>query len=302
MASVVLAGGRDPLVRNVYLRDDPRDEAVRVYVAGQVATVLRFEQPCDPARTRMLAWEGRFEPVVCAGKAVLLVPLQSLDPEERFILLVTLVDGEEVPFTVSGTQGEEERWPDQQVNVFLAPDSRDALQKQLEDSQARERRLLEEVRRRAREDTGDHALAKLLATGAIHQTSFVPRKKRLVKTEEGTEMVVHIFAGKAKAAVLFTVTNHHPSKPWSLLEARLRTPRPGQDQRPPFLFGEERPFALRRSQNEIAPGQCGTVAVVVDKAAFMTNDGLVNTLALELYRHDGAMDTHVLLDRRLLHE
>jgi len=80
-------------VRNVYPRDTPRDETVRVYVAGQVATVLRFQQPCDPARTRMLAWEGRFEPVVCAGKTVLLVPLQSLEPEDRFMLLVTLTGG-----------------------------------------------------------------------------------------------------------------------------------------------------------------------------------------------------------------
>jgi hypothetical protein len=41
-------------VRNVYLRDNPKDKVERVYVTGQVATVLRFQQPCDPERPKML--------------------------------------------------------------------------------------------------------------------------------------------------------------------------------------------------------------------------------------------------------
>jgi hypothetical protein len=80
VASVAVAKDREPRVRNVYLRDNPTDEAERVYVTGQVATVLRFQQPCDPVRTKMLGWESRFEPVECAGKSVLIVPLQTLSP------------------------------------------------------------------------------------------------------------------------------------------------------------------------------------------------------------------------------
>ena len=52
----------------------------------------------------MLAWEGRFEPVACAGKRVLLEPLRDLEPEDRLMLLVTLADGTELPFTVTSQQ------------------------------------------------------------------------------------------------------------------------------------------------------------------------------------------------------
>ncbi len=49
----------------------------------------------------------------CAGKSVLVVPLQNLEPEDRFLLLVTLADGKELPFTVTaiGEKGWER--PDQ---------------------------------------------------------------------------------------------------------------------------------------------------------------------------------------------
>jgi hypothetical protein len=115
VASVAAAGEREPRVRNVYLRDDPKDEAKRVYVTGEVVTVLRFQQPCDP---KMLGWEGRFEPVECVGKRVFVEPLQDLEPEDRFRLWVTLADGTELPFTVTALGKEWER-PDQQVNVYL---------------------------------------------------------------------------------------------------------------------------------------------------------------------------------------
>ncbi len=248
----------------------------------------------------MMGWEGRFEPVACAGKRVLIEPLQALEPEDRFLLVVRLADGTEVPFSLVRATSKEGEWPDQQVNVFIEPDTREALKEQLKETRARERLLEESAYRHDKEDTEDHALAKLLTTGAINQTSFIERRKRLVKTDDGTEIVVRIFAGKAKAAVLFSVTNRHPSKPWSLAEARLRTTGPGEAQRAPFLFGQERPFALRIDRDEIAPGQTGTLAVVVDRSAFQTDDGFVKALALEIYRQDGFMDTYVLLDRRLV--
>ncbi len=231
MASVAVARGREVNVRSAYVfgRQDERVE--RLYVTPEAATVLRFQQPCVAAGTRMLGWEGRFEPVACAGKRVLVEPLQPLEPEDRFILVVMLADGTEVPFTLVGATREEGQWPDQQVNVFLEPDTREALQDQLKNARAREDALREDVRRFYRQDTPDHALAKLLASGAITQTPFKLRGKRVMKDEEGVTTVVQVYAGKAKAAVLFTVTNDNPSKPWSLREARLVTIRPGEEPR-----------------------------------------------------------------------
>jgi uncharacterized protein (TIGR02268 family) len=303
LTSVAVAKDRTPYVRNVYFTDKPEDNAEEVYVTGQVVTVLRLQQPCDPARTKLLGWEGRFEPVACTGKWVLIEPLQSLEPSDRFLLLVTLADGQELPFTVTSIGKQEWERPDQQVNVFLEPESRDALQAELKATRQREEQLLEAVYRHHQEDTADHALAKLLVTGAIRQTSFVERQRRVLTGRGGsTRIVARVYGGKAKAAVLLTVTNTDPARPWSLAEARLQTIRRVEDQEPPFLFGEARPFALRTDRNEIAPGETGTIVVVVDKSAFSTASGLVKALALEFYRHDGLLDTHVVLDRQLVRE
>src|SRR5690349_21618515 len=86
-ASVAVATGRHPVERSLFLSQHPRDDAPRIYVAGRVATVLHFEKPCDAARTRMLGWEGRFEPLLVGGRTVVLYPLQDLTPEDRFMLL-----------------------------------------------------------------------------------------------------------------------------------------------------------------------------------------------------------------------
>ena len=56
---MAVAKDHDLRVRNVHIRDNPKDEAAQVYVTGRVVTVLRLQQPCDPARTKMLGWEGR---------------------------------------------------------------------------------------------------------------------------------------------------------------------------------------------------------------------------------------------------
>jgi hypothetical protein len=77
VASVAVAQERQPISRNLYLWDHPKDEVRPVYVAGDMATVLRFKQPCDRERTKMLGWEGRFEPVECAGTSVLIITAQG---------------------------------------------------------------------------------------------------------------------------------------------------------------------------------------------------------------------------------
>ncbi len=67
----------------------------------------------------MLGWEGRFEPVECVGKKVLIEPLKDLKPEDRLLLVVTLADGSELPFTVTADEARR----DMQVDVYPDLDS-----------------------------------------------------------------------------------------------------------------------------------------------------------------------------------
>src|SRR5688572_649792 len=114
VAPLVGATEREPQIRNVILPSGPDQAARPVYVAGSVATVLRFEKSVDPARTKMVGWEGRFEPLLAGGKSVVLVPLHDLTHEDRFPLVVTLKDGTEVPLTVTAEEGR----VDHQVNLY----------------------------------------------------------------------------------------------------------------------------------------------------------------------------------------
>ena len=294
VASVAGAKDREPNERNLYLSDHPSSEAPEVYVVGGIVTVLRLEQPCDEARTRMLAWEGRFEPVECVGKRVLLEPLHDLKPEDRLMLLVTLADGTELPFTVTSRQeSPSDRTGDQQVNVFRDHKAPKAVLASLYDALGRERVLQEEVERFRKEDSEDHALATLLVKGAEKMTRFRPRLVKLFKSPEGVEVHISVLTSKNrdKAAVVFKVTNNCPLEPWSLMEARLVT----ED------GGEPRPFALRASQVQWRPrGDTGQIAVVMDADAFNSKNG-PERLVLELFREgDGLRQASVQLDPRLL--
>nr|QKW93717.1 hypothetical protein [Vitiosangium cumulatum] len=290
------AGARDrePNERNLYLSDHPGREASDVYVVGGIVTVLRFEQLCDPARTKMLGWEGRFEPVVCAGKRVFLEPLHDIEPEDRFLLLVTLADGTEVPFTVTSRQETtDDRTGDQQVNVFRDREAPKAVLASLHDSLGRERKLAEEVERYQKEDTVDHALAALLVKGAEKMTPFRPRLLKLFKSPDGVEFLISVLTTKNrdKAAVVFTVTNNSPAESWGLMEARLVTE----------AGWERRSFALRASRMHWGPGgESGRIAVVMDANAFNSKGGL-ERLVLELFREgDGLRQAYVLLEPQLL--
>lgn len=292
VASVAVAREREPVERNLILSNHPRDDAPRVYVGGRVATVLRFEQPCDAARTKMLGWEGLFEPLLVGGKAVVLYPLRDLTPSDRFPLLVTLVDGTELHFTVTAhRQTHTEREVDQQVNVFADREGYDAVLSSLYASLKRERELSEEnARYRKEENSVDHAYAALLSNGVVTRTPFVPYRKVYLKDGE-VEMVVRVFRGNKKAAVVFHVTNRDPERSWGLGEARLTS----------VGLGEPRPFALRMDRADISPGSTGTLAIVADKSAFASGKGFVD-LSLELIRHDGLAQAVVLLDHRLVSE
>ncbi len=294
VASMAGAKEREPNERSIFLSDHTSREAPDVYVVGGIVTVLRLEQPCDPARTRMLAWEGRFEPVECAGKRVLIEPLRDLEPKDRLMLLVTLVDGTELPFTVTSRQNTpEDRTGDQQVNVFRDRDAPRAVLAALYDALWREGQLKEEIERYRKEDSVNHALAALLAKGDAKQTPFREQYASLLTSPTGVEFRVSVQASRHrdKAAVVFKVRNNSPTEPWSLMEARLIT----DDGR------EERPFALRASQTYWGPGgQSGRIAVVLDASAFNSKTG-PDRLVLELFRQgDGLRQAWVHLDQQLL--
>jgi uncharacterized protein (TIGR02268 family) len=293
MASVAVTKVREPIERTLILAEHPRTDAHNVYVGGRIATVLRFEKPCDPERTKLLAWEGRFEPLLCGGRSVVLYPLRDLTPEDRFMLLVTLTDGTEIPFTVTAhqqTYGDREI--DQQVNVFADREGYDSVLSSLYRALKSERELREENERyRKEENSIDHAYATLLANGALTKTPF-RQKNTVVLKDAGMDMVVKLFSGEGKAAAVVQLSNTNSDEPWTFGEARLT------------LDGSSRtarPFALRMNGAEIIPGATGRIAVVADKSAFVSEQGLVD-LTLEIFRSDGSQQVVILLDHRLIRE
>ena len=294
MASVVSAKERVPQIRNVTFPHRPDQVARPVYVAGEIATILRFEQHVDPARTKMEGWEGRFDPLGVAGKSVVIMPLHDLTPEDRLPLVVTLVDGTQVPITVTADKDT----VDHQVNLFWDPETVKYLRADLESALGRERYYREETARyRQEENSPDHALAALLVTGATEQTSF--RRKRILVFKESeyldSEAVATVYSGKGKVGVLVSIKNHG-TRAWNLDEARL-TPADG------FWLPDAQKLkcAVRMTPRSIAPGATGAVAIIADKSAFVSASGL-QILALQLIRDDGFVPVFVKLDPALARE
>jgi len=284
MASVATAQDDEPRVRNLYLSDDPRDAAPRVYVGSQAATVLRFEQDVQLAGTQMMGWEGWFEPLLVGGQSVLLAPLQKIRPEDSFLLKVTLVDRTVRTFIVTARESGR---VDQQINVFSDRESSDAVRSRLSESQRRERVLFEENERYRREEISiDHALAALLVRGAVELTPFDHLRTWKVPCE-GIVLEVRHFSTRDgdKSALVFHVANKDPEKPWKLMEARLVS----------AITGKEWPFAMRMERAEIAPGSSGTIAVVADLSAFDFKKG-TEKLVLQLFQSDGLMSAYVTLE------
>lgn len=291
-ASVALARDNQGLaVRTLVLLEHPGAATHRIYVTGQVVTVLRFEQPVDPARTRLLGWEGRFEPLGVDGRKVLLEPLRDLASDEGVPLLVTLKDGMEVPFLVRPAAADEGRKPDQQVNVFKDVERYEAVLSALNSTRQEARALQEENERLRKEETSeDHALAALLASGATTQTPFT-FAEAISGEDEYAKIEVSLFRGKGKAAAVFKVKNLQAKKSWGVQRLRVTT----------LASGSERAAALRATAPEFAPGTSGVFAVVLDGSAF-TEAGQLTNLFLEVYRHDGLRTAYVTLDHNLLGE
>jgi hypothetical protein len=238
----------------------------------------------------MLGWEGRFEPVECVGKKVLVEPLKDVKPEDGFLLVVTLSDGTELPFTVTARN---EQF-DYQVNVFPDNETKGALKSRLTHAESRERVLEEENERfRKQASSIDHALAALLARDALKMTSFVKQYVSLAKNPRGAEILVTALTSKKpdKVAVIINLKNNSPSETWSLMEARLVAEG----------SGEQKPFALRATQENWGPGgESGKIAVVFDASAFDLKDG-PDRLVLELFRQgSGVREAWVFLDRHML--
>lgn len=290
VACVALAQERDRVsVRTILLSEHPDDSTYRIYVRGQVVTVLRFEQPCDPGKTRLMGWEGRFEPLVCAGRHVLLAPLRDLDVDEGIPLLVTLKDGTETPFLLRPPPLETWTRADQQVNVFKDRESYAAMVSALNDARKENTALRQEVERFRKEETSeDHALAALLVSGADRQTPF-KLMDRFSGKDPDSDVDVRVFQGKGKAAVVIKLTNLGSKKSWSMSSARLVTLKSGRD----------REVAVRASTPAISPGTTGTVAFVADGAAFV-EEGQLTSLVLEIYRQDGLRQAIVQLDPYLV--
>lgn len=292
VSSVALASGphEQIVIRTEMISDHPGRSTSSVYVAGQIATVLRFEKEVEPAKTKLLGWEGRFEPLVAGGKMVIIMPLRDLNSDEAVPLLVTLVDGTEIPFIVKPRSFETWGWTDHQVNVFKNPDSFNAVRSSLNDSLKRERELREENERLKQEETSvDHAFAALLLKGQWKKTPF--RSDEVAVLKDGDmDIRIETFSGPGKAAVVVRLTNTYSDEPWRFRDARLIAD---------ISDYTSLPFALRIDRAEIVPGQSGTIAVVMDQNAFESKEGLRN-LALEIFRQDGLRQVLVNVDHRLI--
>ncbi len=251
-----------PMRRALYFSTAPQHEVPELFVSAGIVTTLRFESDCDPSKTKLLGWEGRFEPLLVGGRSVVIVPLKNLDPDDRLMLLVTLMDGTSLPFTVKTS----ETRVDGQVTVFPKPESPEAVRAALEDARKENDVLRDENRRQREEGTSvDHALAALLLNEQIEMTPFREGEKWVLRGD-GVDVEILIFVprknqskvARKKAAVVFNVKNKDPLRPWELQEARLST----------FTTWQPKPFALRTTPSSIPPGKAGRIAIVTDLASF----------------------------------
>jgi uncharacterized protein (TIGR02268 family) len=278
------------VIRTEMISDHPGEPTSSVYVSGQIATVLRFEKDVDPTKTKLLGWEGRFEPLLVGSKVVVIQPIRDLNRDEAVPLLVTLVDGTEIPFIVKPQSFEKWGWTDHQVNIFKDREGYNAVLSSLHASLKRERKLSEENERFKKEENSvDHAYATLLVNGQTKKTPFHSEDVALLKDGD-MEIEVETFSGPGKAAVVIRLKNTYSDDPWRFRDARLIAD---------LTSFDSLPFALRMDRAEIVPGQSGVIAVVMDQSAFESKEGL-RDLALEIFRQDGLRQVVVNVDHRLV--
>lgn len=256
-----------PVIRTLFLSEVPDAAPQRVYVKGQVVTVLRFEQDVAPVRARLLGGDGRFEPLGIVGRTVVLEPRRDLDSEEGSSLLVMLEDKREIPFLIRPPGRWKGRIADQQLNVFKDREGYDAMVSALVESEKENQTLRAENERLYKEESSEaHALAALLTAEAESQTPFKVAE-HFSGRDEGAALEGTVFRGKGKAAVVFRVKNLHAVRSWSMKSVRLVGT---SDSR-------ERAIAVRSSAAVIEPGASGVIGLVVDGSAFLEEGTLTST-------------------------
>jgi len=246
-----------------YAKGEPGQPVQTVHVAAEVATNLMFPSEVNPALTKLIGGEGRFEPLMIAGRSVVVVPLRDLAASESFSLLVTLKDGTLIPLTLHGPGLRDNT--DGQVDVYLDKEDPAAVRQALVMARGRVQSLTAENERHEQEGvSAAHAIATLLAGGRSELTPFVEAGGPRVFHDDGADIKVVTFKPRREgedpglAAVVFRVTNKDPKVPWALDEVRLFA----------ATNGDSKPFALRAAARIVEPGKTEAMAVVIDAKAF----------------------------------
>jgi hypothetical protein len=231
-----------------FAKDQPDQPVQTVHVAGEVSTDLMFPSAVDLAQTKLVGGDGRFEPLMISGRSVVVVPRRDLASDESFSLVVTLMDGTLIPFSLRAPRLHEST--DGQVDVYLNQDDSPAVRHALQLVRSRVEELAAENERHTQEELSvDHALAALLAQGKSELTPFIEANSKSLR-DNGVDIKVITFKRRnrktdpGKAAIVFSVMNKDPKRPWELDEIRLMS----------ATTGDLKAFASRASSPSIGPG------------------------------------------------
>lgn len=269
--------------RSIWVSPDSLERASEVYVVGGTGTLLRFEEDVSPQGTELFGGEGQFELGITEGW-VIVAPRRDLARGDRFLLLVTLKDGTQLPFTIAPASG----LGDGQVNVFAASRTPQALLRELERERERTALLQAELQREREEKVSvDHALAALVVQDETAVAQFVSFERWTFREEPiWVQAVLYSTAEDSpvagKVAVVFDVVNHETSGSWDFQEVRLTT----------LEGGKAKPLAVRVSQNSVAPGKAGRIAVVTDLRSLALEE-TDTTLVFELFRKSGVRQAYI---------
>lgn len=264
------------------------DEPVQaVHVAAEVATTLVLPADVDSLSTRLVGGDGRFEPLMIAGRTIVIIPLRALAEGESFSLIVGLKTGLRIPLTLRRPNHHDPT--DGQVDIYLNQDEAPAIRRALELARSRLTTLTAENERHVQQEGSvDHALAALLAQDRVDLTPFKMAGAKLLQDSDVDLKIVTFIPKKGtdpgKGAVVFRVTNKDSRASWELDEVRLIS----------SLTGDMKPIAVRSSSSSIGPGQTMAIAAVMDMKTFGSPDRS-DRLVLELWRAGPARQVSIEL-------
>jgi hypothetical protein len=274
------AGEQPHAIRHFLLRQKPTDTVLDIYVQGGVSTIISLPSELQTRGTSIGGGgDGRFN-VLMGGQQILITPTRGLAKGERFPLRVTLVDGTVIPLSL--TSAPEGHRADGEVQISTKPENPEQLRVQLEAMTERAITLEAQLDQALKEQQSkEHGLAGLLAGGHAKLTAFVRVKERDVLNGRNREVLLETYVlppetpdAPTEVAAVFTVTNKG-TEPLEFSAVRAM--------RSPGL--EFVSLAARFQPRVISPGGKGTVAVVVDRAAFGPDGG---KLTLDVFsKHEG---------------